>query len=286
MVDHGSFSDAALSLDLCQSTVSHAITGLEQQVGVPLLARGRFGAHTTPVGERVLVHARQVLELLEKIDYETKREKGLQGGTVRIASFRSAATHLLPPVIALFRSRFPNIAVNIIERDRSRVEQALHEGRADIGLLPLPTSDEFQSWEIARDEYVVLLPPSRQLTSKQPTWEELSTHSFILPDHEECFSSVIQNHWAAFNQALEVDYFIREDSTIVSMVAQGLGAAILPRLAASPVPAGVQVCQLPVPLERIIGAAIAPNALHVPATFAFLDALRGTGVFGRHRVRA
>lgn len=63
------------------------------------------------------------------------------------------------------------------------------------------------------------------------------------------------------------------------MVVQGLGAAILPRLAAEPVPAGVHTCTLPVPLERVIGMAVLANALQTPAVFAFLDTLRGADRF-------
>jgi DNA-binding transcriptional LysR family regulator len=63
------------------------------------------------------------------------------------------------------------------------------------------------------------------------------------------------------------------------MVMQGLGAAILPLLAAEPVPGGIQVCSLPVPLERVIGVAVLTNALHTPAVFTFLDALRSLNQF-------
>ncbi|MEM9511675.1 MAG: LysR substrate-binding domain-containing protein, partial [Cyanobacteria bacterium P01_E01_bin.48] len=78
---------------------------------------------------------------------------------------------------------------------------------------------------------------------------------------------------------LQVGYRVKEDSTIVSLVAQGLGAAVMPRLAAHPIPDNVCVCQLPTPLERIIVAAVPKDALQGPAVFAFLDALRGTGQF-------
>ncbi len=67
---------------------------------------------------------------------------------------------------------------------------------------------------------------------------------------------------------------IQEDSTIVSMVVQGLGAAILPRLAAEPIPKELHVYSLPVPVERVIGVAALSDALHVPAVFAFLDMLK------------
>lgn len=278
VAEKGNFSNAALSLEVSQSAVSRAIASLEKELGVPLLLRGRFGARPSLVGERIIAYARKMVQIRERIDYEIYLEKGLEGGRIRIASFRSAATHLLPPVIARFSEQFPQVGLEITEDDPSGVEQALREGLADIGLLPLPRSEEFDTWEIARDEYVVLLPKSIGYLPDRLTWQELSTFSFILFNYAEC-TSAVRDHWAQWQQSLRVAYVVREDSTIVSMVAQGLGAAILPRLAAIPIPDEVQVKQLPVPLERVIGAAILGNALHSPAVFAFLDALRNTGKF-------
>ena len=279
VVEHGNFSAAALALDISQSAVSRAIASLETELGVPLLVRGRFGARLTPVGERVLPYARQMIDLRERLDSEVNRTKGLAGGRLRIASFRSAATHLLPPMIAQFRQRFPHVDVTLEELDPLGVEKALREGRVDIGLVPLPRSEEFETWEIARDEYVLLLPDTVPVPPTL-TWEQLSQLSFILYNYAEC-TSAVRNHWAQWDKTLTVAYEIKEDSTIVSMVAQGLGAAILPRLTAMPIPPGVQVRSLPVPLERIIGAAVLAHALHPPAVFTFLDVLRGTGLFAR-----
>lgn len=278
----GSFSTASLQLEISQSAVSRAIAALEEELGVSLLSRGRFGARPTQIGERVIVHARQILAARENIEHEIHLEKGLYGGRLRVASFRSAATHLLPPLIAQYSHRFPKVDVTIAEHDPTGVEQALREGQADIGLVPLPRSDEFETWEIARDEYVVLLPPTEGDVPDSLTWEELSTYAFILFNYAEC-TSAVREHWAKWGQTPKVAYEIKEDSTIVSMVAQGLGAAILPRLAALPIPDGVQVRSLPVPLERVIGAAIIANLLHSPAVFAFLDVLRGEGLFARSK---
>lgn len=280
VIECGSFSTAALQLDISQSAVSRAIAALEAELGVSLLTRGRFGAHPTLIGERVSYHARQILQARDTIESEINMAKGLDGGRVRIASFRSAATHLLPSRMASFCQRFPNIEVTLAEADPVGVEQALREGRVDLGLVPLPRSDEFETWEIARDEFVVLLPPSSKPIPQSLTWDDLSAYSFILFNYAEC-TSAVRNHWADWGQSFKVAYEIKEDSTIVSMVAQGLGAAVLPRLAALPIPERVTVRSLPVRLERIIGAAVLANVLHPPAVFAFLDLLRGTGLFAK-----
>ncbi|MEM9266497.1 MAG: LysR family transcriptional regulator [Cyanobacteria bacterium P01_F01_bin.13] len=269
----GSFSDAALQLEMSQSAVSRAIASLENELSIPLLVRGRMGAKLTTVGERVIVHAQQILELREAIEYDVNFEKALYNSRLRIASFRSAATHLLPPKIAQFQRSYPRVEVSLDEFDPAGVEQALRSGDADLGLLPLPRSDDFTTWEIARDEYVVLLPKSENATPKAITWDELSNRSFILLNYAEC-TTAVREHWSRWQQPLNVAYNVKEDSTIVSMVAQGLGAAILPRLAAMPIPETVESRSLPVPLERVIGVAILANVPPSPAATRFLDVLK------------
>ncbi len=279
VVEQGSFSAAALQLGLSQSAVSRAIASLEENLGVSLLARGRFGAYPTQVGERILTHAQTIVSAQTLIEAEANREKNLYGGRVRIASFRSVATHVLPPLIAQFCQRFPSVEVSLIEADPNAVEQALREHRVDIGLMPLPrNSDDFETWEILNDEFVVLLPPSAKTAPNPLTWKDLNHYAFILYNYAECTSAVRQ-HWQQWNQSLKVAYEIKEDSTIVSMVSQGLGAAVLPKLAAIPIPETIQVRSLPVPLNRNIGAAVLTNIWHSPAVFTFLDLLRGTGIF-------
>ncbi|MEO0535563.1 MAG: LysR family transcriptional regulator [Cyanobacteria bacterium P01_A01_bin.123] len=273
VAEHKSFSEAALALDISQSAVSRAIASLEAELGVPLLTRGRFGARLTRVGERIMTHATEILALRENIEYEVNLEKGLYGGRLRIAAFRSAATHLLPPLIAQFCKRFPRVEVLITEADPAGVEQALREGQVDVGLVPLPRSDEFDTWEIARDEYVVLLTDVNGKTPQSLSWEELSAHGFILFNYAEC-TTAVRNHWDDWGQTLRVAHEVKEDSTIVSMVAQGLGSAILPRLAALPIPDGVQVRSLPVPLQRAIAVATLANTPRSPAVNVFLDMVK------------
>ncbi|MFQ3613501.1 MAG: LysR family transcriptional regulator [Cyanobacteriota bacterium] len=281
VANHGNFSEAALHLNLSQSAISHSIASLEEELGIPLLIRGRNGALPTPTGERVLDHARQILKLLEAIEQEALRERGLQGGKLRIGSFRSAATHLLPPILSRFRNRFPNIEITILEHDEyAGVEEDLREGRVDLGFTHLPCGSEFETFEILRDEYVALLPPHHILGDGPLTWDQLAQLPLILSaDNSGCCGLALENHLRRAGQSFRYAYEVREDSTVVSMVAQGLGAAILPRLAAEPVPVGVQIRSLPDPLERVIGVALRANGLHTPAVYAFLDAIRGTGLF-------
>ncbi len=269
----GNFSEAALQLELSQPAVSHAILTLEDDLGIPLFTRGHKGAVLTPAGEQVLAHAHRALQELDLMQKTAYLQRGLQGGQVRIASFRSVATHILPKVMVHFRDRFPNIDVTIIERpDYLDIEKCLREGRAEIGITYLPTSDEFEVWELVRDEYIVLMPP--QYSSPHPlTWEHLSTYKSVQLPYLPC-GQKLQCYLQEHAPLIQANNNIQEDSTIVSMVMQGLSPAILPRLAAEPIPPEIALHSLPNPYERVIGVAMLSNSLHVPAVFAFLEVLR------------
>lgn len=278
VAEYGNFSEAALRLELSQSAVSHAIASLEDELGVLLFSRGRQGASPTSVGEQVIDYAEKILQLLDEMVAAAKSEKSLQSGSVRVACMRSAATHILPSAIVQFRRRCPGIAIDILEHvDHLDVEKALREGQADIGFTHLPTSAEFETWEILRDEYVALLPPSTNLKQNQCTWEELFAYPLIVPSTNVACYTTLRNHLLSAGIRIDnhVAYQVNEDSTVVSMVLQGLGATIIPRLAAEPIPSAVRACSLPVPLERVIGVAVLANTLLTPAVFAFLDVLRG-----------
>lgn len=278
VAEHGNFSEAALHLSVSQSAISHAIASLEQELGVILLSRGRHGARLTPVGERITQHAREMLHLLDTIGKEANRSKGLQGGEVRISCFRSVATHVLPEIMAEFRNAYPAIAITINEYRGNEggydgIEQSLREGKADIGFTCLPPSDEFDSLELMRDEYVVLCPPQLDIPNTL-CWEDLRKYPVIMPPDDDYCGTLIRSHFTKLVQPINAAYKIKEDSTIVSMVTQGLGITVMAQLAAEPLPPEVQVRQLPVPLERVIRVITLADALHPPAVYAFVETIK------------
>lgn len=275
VADCKNFSAAALELGVSQSTISHAIATLEAELGVMLLRRGRHGAMLTTIGEEMLGDARQVLQLLESMQQKANLDRSLQTGQVRVACVRSIATHILPQVIAQFREKLPQIVVVIDEYDRyAEVEQALRESRADVGFTAMPTTPEFETWELFRDEFVALFPPNSLGLTLPLTWEQLAAYPMILNLRNQKHNRSVIDHLSQFSQTLKVDYEVREDSTVLSMVKQGLGATIMARLAAEPIPDTIQVKSLPVPLERVIGVTILADAILPRAAFAFLDVLK------------
>ncbi|MGB3769399.1 MAG: LysR family transcriptional regulator [Phormidesmis sp.] len=275
VAEQKNFGEAALGLGISQSAVSHAIAALEESLGVILFSRGRHGATLTPVGASILPHAQTVVEGVDAILKEAAVGKGLDRGKVRIATFRSIAARVLPEGLKQLRERFPGIVANLTEHENThQVEQALREGRSDVGIITLPAGKGITTWELLRDEYVVLLPPDTQLRNNKLTWEALAKQPLIMPPIDYVMMRPVYNHINGLGYRLNVVNEIETDSATVNLVEQGLGGTILPRLAAEPIPAAIQVYSLPVPLERHIAVAILTDALQPPAVYALLEVLR------------
>jgi DNA-binding transcriptional LysR family regulator len=275
IAETGTFSDAASQLDLSQSAVSHAIATLEEELGVVLLSRGRQGAVLTPLGETVTAEARVILDALATIGQQAQQARGLQQGQVRIAGFRSVATHILPEVIRQFRAQYPGIQVKIDEfHHYHQVESEVRQGRADIGFTYLPTGPEFETWELLRDRYVLLLPPQDSRTPVPSSWETLAAYPLILSPPGDGCRDLIERYLTQAGYPVKPAYEVREDSTILSMVQRGLGATIMAHLAAEPIPPDLTVAELPVPLERVIGIICLAKALQPPPVFAFMETLQ------------
>ncbi|MBE9064668.1 LysR family transcriptional regulator [cf. Phormidesmis sp. LEGE 11477] len=269
----GSFSGAALELDVSQSTVSHSIAALEDALGVMLIHRGRQRASLTPVGDRIYAQALAALALIDDMGKEATRARGTEGGLVRIGAFRSLASEILPGAIAHLHEHHPTIQVAIIEYESKReLTDALHEGKVDLVFADLVLSGECETFLLMEDPFIALLPPNFTDKPSQLSWDDLRQHPLITSSSDCCKS--VAAHLQQAHPPVEVDYLIANDSTAVSMTRQGLGITLLPKLAAQPIPSEVRVAQLPFEITRPLGISWLKETLLTPATYAFLDTFK------------
>jgi DNA-binding transcriptional LysR family regulator len=273
VAEYRSFGEAALALGLSQSAISHGIATLEDSLGVVLFTRGRHGAALTPAGTCILRHAQESLHHLELMEQEAHRHRGLEGGEVRIASFRSVATHILPEAIARFQALHPQVRITLQEQPHYlAVDQSLREGQTDLGFTHGSGSEGLESVPLLADEYIALFPP-RTILSGTIAWDDLDRHGLLLTPCLPC-GTAFQKHLREQAPQLCGNSSIQEDSTIVSMVQRGLGCAIMPRLAAEPLPPMLPWRSLPVPFYRQLVMARVASALHPPAAYAFWELLQ------------
>ena len=274
IAEGGSFSEAALELGTSQSAVSNAIAELEEELGVRLFDRGRFGAVPTSVGNRVLAHARKVDGILDAIHQAAALAQGFLGGTVHVSAFRSAATLVLPQVIARLGERHPGLQVVVEELPTSctDVTAALNDGKADLALTMSFLAEDAIFWELFSDPFVAVVRNEFRHTGPLIGLEALLAHPVIL-SNGPC-SWPMRQELLSLDGAFEPAFAMSKDSTILGMVAQGLGVALMPELTAETLPPGVRRLDLAERVERRVGVALLPVALKVPAVRALLGVLR------------
>ena len=273
-LEYGTFSEAALELGMSQSAVSYAVAELEKRLGVTLLIRGRGVASPTSIGEEIAAQVRQLFQTEETIRQLASREAGALRGTLTVLTFRSVASQTMPAVLRRLAEHHDGLQVKLLETNGNHreVERALNEGRADLAFVQLPFSDDFLQWDVLRDPYVALRVKGGG-KGAGVTWQDLAQTPLLLyGDHES--TAVIEQYLKGELGEVKPKHQVTEDSTLIRMVAEGLGLTVMPKLAVDALPDNVEMATLPEPLERMIGIAVAPKALKMPAVRAFAKALK------------
>ncbi|MET8541915.1 LysR family transcriptional regulator [Kitasatospora sp. NPDC004799] len=268
-----SFTAAAARLGTTQSAVSHAVRACERKLGTVLFDRGRHGARPTEGGARAVAYARRILRLLEAMGPEV-RGAGADGpltGTLRIAAFRSAAAQLLPPVLARLAELHPGLATRVrIVREIGRgTAGEVADGRADLGLATLdaggpPPVPGLVAVRLYEETYALAHPPDHPAPRELP-----------LVDWDENCGSYTRDWWRRQDWIPPATVDVEDDTVALSLVAQGLGMAIMPRTALLGAPAGLAVTDLgPRPPSRFVGYVTTPELAGTAAVRALIRELR------------
>lgn len=125
VADVRNISRAAEATGMTQSAASQAIAQLESSLGFPVFVRERRHISVTALGEQVIEHARTMLVQLNAIRELADESRGLQGGRIRLASFPSVTSTLLPGLLRNVRRLYPGIEVVVLEGTDEEVEEWL-----------------------------------------------------------------------------------------------------------------------------------------------------------------
>src|SRR3954464_14298330 len=117
---HGSFRGAARELAIAPSAVSHAISSLEEELGVRLLARTTRSVALTEAGAQLLERLKPALtEVGEALDH-IAGQRSRPGGRVRLLVPRLAVSSVLAPKLSLLSSKYPDVVLDVTTDDSRR----------------------------------------------------------------------------------------------------------------------------------------------------------------------
>ena len=182
----GGVTAAAQMLNVSQPSVSRLIADLERSVGFDLFERRGGRMYPTGQAQALFEAVRRSFTGLDLLDQAARRIRAHPVGAIRIAALAALAAGVLPPVIAGFQARYPDIKITVEALGQRAVLDRVFLGQADIGLAVETSERQGVSSELLADaEYVCVMPAGHPLSAKaviEPL--DLDGETLIGPMHE------------------------------------------------------------------------------------------------------
>ena len=178
-LDRGSLSAAAEELGYTPSGVSRAVASLEEELGVPLLARLHRGVAPTRECQALLPMAREMVHLSSLLAQRSDELRGLVSGSLSVGTAYHHYYPWLSRMIAGFTHRYPGVTINLLEGTSSELCQAVRERRADL-CIASRREGPFRWTPIHEGPLVVLVPERHPLAEgDRVPIDALRTEPFI-----------------------------------------------------------------------------------------------------------
>ena len=253
----GTFGRAAESLGYTQSAISQQIQTLERLVGERLLERpgGPRAVSLTEAGALLLRHAESIIARLHAAQADMTALSQGQGGALRIGTFQSVGAKVLPEVMRRFLATWPHVELDLTESTSDDdLLRLIERGELELSFAMLPTLEgPFESQQILRDPYVLLLPADHELAGLARTnIAELGDLTLI--GNRACRSTALaEGELVQRGVSLEIAFRSDDNGTVQGLVASGFGAALVPLLAVDPNDPRVSVLEIEpeIPARRI-----------------------------------
>lgn len=240
----GSFNSAAQELNYTGPAISQHVVALERELGVELLTRHARGVMPTVAGEVLDLRAQQLLDLADGVAHEV-RSTARAPSTVRIGAFSTAAQFLLPPVLTSVLTARPGLELVLIDREPPDGFTDVVAGRLDVMVTHAYSGSEVSvppplAVEPLLHDDLVLLVPAAHWAVDDVALSELAGERWISgpPDAQ----NQIALEWAAHTAGFvpDVAFETTDYAVTITLVANGLGPAFVPKLIVGSVPDGVR----------------------------------------------
>ncbi|MFF3483622.1 LysR substrate-binding domain-containing protein [Streptomyces sp. NPDC002701] len=234
VAEHLHFRDAAAAMGMSQPALSGAVSALEETLGVTLLERTTRKVLLSPAGERLAVRARAVLDEVSALMEEAEAVRAPFTGVLRLGVIPTVAPYLLPTVIGLVHDRYPALDLQVHEEQTANLLEGLTTGRLDLLLLAVPLGvPGVTELPLFDEDFVLVTPLDHWLGGREGIPREaLRELNLLLLDEGHCLrDQALDICWEAGRADAPVTTTAAGLSTLVQLVAGGLGVTLLPRTA-------------------------------------------------------
>ncbi|CAM3426034.1 LysR family transcriptional regulator [Bordetella sputigena] len=237
LAETGQVSKAALRCNVSQSSVTIALRNLEESVGTSLFNRHAKGLRLTDAGERFARHARNVTGAFTRAMDDMRAEPDNLAGHLRLGVTETISAYLMPAVITAVGQRFPNLRLDVVERDRAVVEVDLLAGKLDLAIVIVSNLTRFDKLQYD----TVLKSPRRLWTHPDHPLQhagkvglaDVARADYVLLDMDEHIETV-GKYWGRHGLRPRVRFQSRSPEAVRSLVALQQGVTILSDLVYRP----------------------------------------------------
>ncbi len=230
VVRHGGFSRAAEAVHTTQSTVSKAISRLEDQVGMPLLRRPRGSIELTAAGEVVHRRAQAMLAQRELLGQDLEALTRRSRGTLRLGFSRLETSAFFGRTLAEYRRRHPDVELCLYTDSDSVLVQRLLRGDLDLACLVSPRDPRLEIVELQRDPLMVLLPREHALARRSSlAMSDLEGEPLVLFEDKCPLNDMVLNAFDRAGAAARIALKTSQVGLLLELVAERVGVGFLPR---------------------------------------------------------
>jgi DNA-binding transcriptional LysR family regulator len=285
----GSIARTAAVLGYTPSAVSQQLAALEREAGTALLDRSARRAELTDAGRRLAVHAERILAMVEEAETDLSAEAEEPAGRVVATAFPSAAVAFAPALARSLRTH-PKLTLVLRQTGAGEGLRQVRSGEVDVATARLAEEVDgsiLTCYHLIRDPLVLVLPRTHPAaagpTAANPAGlraqidlRELRHEAWLAAPAGEPSRLAVDRLLAAVGVTPPVLSEFEGMATIVSLVARGIGIAILPRLAVAAAERRVTVRDLPLGLDlaRDVYAVARTASTRRPSVAVIVTALR------------
>lgn len=229
---HGHFGRAAAAVSVSQPALSMQIQELERELGLTLIERGRGKIQLSADGREVARRSAAILAEVNEIEAFAEQRARTLAGRLHFGIIPSVAPYLLPRILPALAERFPSLELHVRETQTRQLQGELLDGALDLMLVALPVEHpELATMALFEDRFYLALPADRPFDSHMRATPDIVKHDrLLLLEEGHCMRDQALTY-CNLREVGNVDTFgVSSLSTIVQMVANGLGLTLLPEL--------------------------------------------------------
>jgi len=228
----GSFSKAALVLDIAQPALSRQVRALETDLHENLFLRNGRGVALTDAGRRLFEHATAILQLVAHAREDLGASRDAPVGRVTVGLPPSMGRQLTLALIDRFQKQFPGARLVIVEGLSSHIVEWITSGRVDVGLAYNPETQAGLEITPLLEEPLGLVSPAaksgRGRARAQPLpMQELSGYPLIVPERAHAMRRLLETQAALAGIRLDIAWEVSSIPSIIDLVCAGYGHAVL-----------------------------------------------------------